>query len=99
MRVVTTSAVGPLAWTMSVDSGKLSAHWPPVSGRTTDQPSKIPWSTSVTSGLMALRGCGPPLISVMMTPANPIAPELFGASWLGCTTVAGTRKYTFVEAQ
>jgi hypothetical protein len=39
IRVVTTSGVGPLAWTMSDASGKLSAHWPPVSGMSTDQPS------------------------------------------------------------
>jgi len=39
MRATTTWLVGPLAWTMSDDSGKLSAHWPPVLGRSTDHPS------------------------------------------------------------
>jgi len=39
MRDWTTSGEGPLAWTIRDDSGKLSAHWPPVSGRRTDHPS------------------------------------------------------------
>lgn len=35
----TTSAEGPLAWTIRDGSAKLVAHWPPVSGMSTDQPS------------------------------------------------------------
>ena len=37
--VRTISAVGPLACTINEDSGKLCAHWPPVSGWKTAQPS------------------------------------------------------------
>jgi hypothetical protein len=39
MRVVTTCGVGPVASTISAGSEKLLAHWPPVSGSRTDQPS------------------------------------------------------------
>jgi hypothetical protein len=39
IRARTTSADGPLAWTIRDGSEKLLAHWPPVSGRRTDHPS------------------------------------------------------------
>jgi len=39
IRARTASGDGPLAWTISNDSSKLDAHWPPVSGRRTDHPS------------------------------------------------------------
>jgi len=35
----TTSADGPLAWTIRSGSAKLVAHWPPLLGSRTDQPS------------------------------------------------------------
>lgn len=59
----------------------------------------MPWSTSVTSGLVANRGGTPPLTSVWMSPASWMAALLLGAIWLGCLDVAGTRKYTFIDAQ
>ncbi|MGV8849592.1 MAG: hypothetical protein ACOH16_08600 [Propionibacteriaceae bacterium] len=39
IRDCTISADGPLAWTINAGSEKLEAHWPPVSGRKTVQPS------------------------------------------------------------
>jgi len=41
----------------------------------------------------------PRLISVWIRPAKAMAAELPGAIWLGWFVVAGTRKYTFVDAQ
>jgi hypothetical protein len=35
----TTSADGPLAWTIRSGSAKLVAHWPPLLGSRTDHPS------------------------------------------------------------
>jgi hypothetical protein len=59
----------------------------------------MPWSTSVTSGLVASRGATPRLTSVWITPANAIAAALSGVSCVGCSTEGGTTKYTFIDAQ
>lgn len=39
MRALTTCGFGPVACTISDGSEKLLAHWPPVSGSSTDHPS------------------------------------------------------------